>query len=62
MEENGNHKYWQDQENGRDLLIISMPEWKCPLCGADSVIQRVSKFENTLKCKECEWQRDLNFA
>jgi transcription elongation factor Elf1 len=62
MENTGKHGSGQGQKTSRDTLILPMPEWDCPLCGAESVVQKISRFENILKCKDCDWQRDLNFA
>jgi len=50
----------KDPETG--MLIHPLPEWECPLCGAKSVIQRISRLENILKCEGCDWQKDLNTA
>ncbi|MEJ2739151.1 MAG: hypothetical protein P8105_04895 [Dehalococcoidia bacterium] len=62
MEDNEEYRHIKDLETGSDILVHPMLEWECPLCGATSVIQRISKFENILRCESCDWRRDLNFA
>lgn len=62
MVDNKDKQQHQNPQVGSDILIRPMPEWECPMCGRKSVIQRISRLENILKCKGCGWQRDLNFV